>query len=116
MKHLDFSFLTCRMEPLLKHCSHLTSNRTECPGGVAMISEYLSPPREGDFSRGHLSVRARVGVGFGLTGSLGPLHALTSFMGSMVVILSACHPSSPLTLRKTIISGFSSPRFQRELV
>lgn len=59
------------MEPQVTHRSDLTSNRTEYPGLVAKISEYLRPLRGEDFLRGHPPIRARLTTVFVSQGAQG---------------------------------------------
>lgn len=88
------------MEPQVTHRSDLTSNRTEYPGLVAKISEYLRPLKRGGFPERTAAHKGKADNSVCVTGSSGSAHALTSLMGLMAVILSMCHPLPHLILKE----------------
>lgn len=63
MKHIGFSFLVCRMEPLL-NCLDRTSNRSECPGCAAdfQVPQALQEQRLSEDRTPICESRSRSGV------------------------------------------------------
>lgn len=74
MKNLRFSFPIYRLEQLLKHCSDLSSSRSEYPGHAAETSECLRALGRWGFLRGQQCLVSQV--------VWGPSMLLTSLKAS----------------------------------